>query len=144
MMTYRQLKEKHQAEVNAFPLGAAFSDKQFKEMMAKWGLTEKDTDKIYAFGSTGCFYRKSDAAAFHEMCNRHEKERQAAIESDTTGDGYIYQMFAYELSNQEYGYTGSFDDTFDALDLTYEQIIDDKKLRRGLNKALKQYGARRI
>ena len=142
-MNYRELKEKHQAEVNAFPLGAAFSDKQFTEMMAKWGLTKDDTDKIYRIGG-GCYIRRTDRTAFNEMFNRHERERNEATEADPTGEGYIYQMFAYELSNHEYDYTRRFDETFDALDLTYEQIVNDKKLRRGLNKALKKYGTRRI
>ena len=33
-MTYEELKAKHQAEVNAFPLGACFSKAQFEEMMS--------------------------------------------------------------------------------------------------------------
>ena len=144
MNTYNELKERHQAEVNAFPLGFAFSNKQFEEMMAGWGLTADDTDKIYRLGSTGGFYRKSDAPAFREMFNRHEQERQQALEADKTGEGYIYQMFACELADHEYGYTYDFESTFGALDLTFEQVYNDKRLQRGLNKALKKYGGRRI
>ena len=66
MNAYKQLKDKHQKEMNAFPLGAAFSDKQFEEMMQKWGLTVNDADKICSIGG-GCFIRKSDKAAFFEM-----------------------------------------------------------------------------
>ena len=143
MISYQELKAKHEAEVNAFPLGAAFSKTQFAEMMANWGLTEDDTDKIYSIGA-GCFIRKSDSKAFGEMLNRHGAERQAAVDSDTTGDGYVYQMFAYELANHEYGYTYDFESTLDALDLTLENIIADKKLRRGFNKALRKYGAYRV
>ena len=39
MNAYKQLKDKHQKEMDAFPLGVAFSDKQFEEMMQKWDLT---------------------------------------------------------------------------------------------------------
>lgn len=42
--TYKQLKDKQQTEINKFPIGAAFNDKQFYEMMQKWGLTVNDTD----------------------------------------------------------------------------------------------------
>jgi hypothetical protein len=113
-------------------------------MMAGWGFTKDDTDKIYKLGDTGCFYRKSDAPAFREMFDRHETEREQAMASDKTGEGYIRRMFAYELANHEYGYTHSLDDTLYALDLTLEQIIADKRLRRGLNKALRKYGAWRV
>ena len=47
-MKYLKLKEKHQKEVNDFPFGFAFSNQQFKEMIEKFGLKEKDTDKIYS------------------------------------------------------------------------------------------------
>ena len=49
-MTYEELKNKHEQEMNAFPLGACFSQKQFEEMMQKWGLTIDDTDKILSIG----------------------------------------------------------------------------------------------
>ena len=63
MNTYEQLKSKHQKEMDAFSLGAAFSNKQFKEMMQKWGLTVDDTDKICSIGA-GCFIRKTDKKPF--------------------------------------------------------------------------------
>jgi hypothetical protein len=42
MNIYKELKDKHQKEMDAFPLGAAFSNSQFAEMMQKWGLTIDD------------------------------------------------------------------------------------------------------
>ena len=33
MNKYNELREKHQKEVNDFPIGFAFSDKQFEEQM---------------------------------------------------------------------------------------------------------------
>ena len=48
MESYRELRERQQKEFNELPLGFAFSDKQFYEMMQKWGLDPiKDLDKIY-------------------------------------------------------------------------------------------------
>jgi len=38
MNSYLELKEKHQKEVNEFPMFFAFNDKQFKEGMKKFGL----------------------------------------------------------------------------------------------------------
>ena len=34
---YQILKDRQQKEFNAFPMGAAFSQQQFAEMMEKWG-----------------------------------------------------------------------------------------------------------
>lgn len=138
MNKYTELKDSQQEEINAFPLGAAFSNKQFAEMMNKWGLTENDTDKIYSIGG-GCYIRKSDHTAFHEMLDRHEKERKDAIAADTTGNGYIYDMFYSELANHEYCITLDLEDTIYALGLSVDEINADNRLLRGLNKALKQY-----
>ena len=91
MNKYTDLKNRQQEEFNAFPLGAAFGNKQFAEMMQAWGLTENDTDKIYSIGG-GCYIRKSDHKAFHEMLDRHEKERRNAIAADLTGYGFLLSL----------------------------------------------------
>ena len=53
MESYKEMKERHQAEVNAFPFGFAFSGEQFREMMEGWGLKEDDTDMIYRIPGGG-------------------------------------------------------------------------------------------
>lgn len=138
MNTYQELKDRHQKEMDAFPLGAAFSNSQFEEMMQKWGLIVKDTDKICSIGG-GCFIRKSDKEAFFNMLKRFKNETDAAIAADETGDGFIYDMFYYELANHEYCITYEYDETFDALGLTEEQVAADKRLLHGLKKAEKNY-----
>jgi hypothetical protein len=140
MNTYQELKEKHQQEVNQFPMAFAFSDKQFTEGMAKLGLTPEQTDLVYKLGDTGGFYRRTDAPALHELMDRHERERQAALDSDQTGADYIMQMFCYELVNHEYFYTGRLSDTLDACDLTTEDLEKNPKFHHGLNLALKSLG----
>ena len=46
MNAYQQLKSRQQARVDAFPLGAAFSDKQFTEMMKyRFGLQDTPEDR---------------------------------------------------------------------------------------------------
>lgn len=138
MNTYKQLKDKHQKEMDAFPLGAAFSNDQFAKMMQGWGLTVDDTDKICSIGG-GCFIRKSDKEAFFNMLKRFKDETNAAIAADKTGDGFIYDMFYYELANHEYCITYELDETLDALGLTAEQVNADKRLLHGLQKAEKAY-----
>jgi hypothetical protein len=142
MNRYTALKDRQQKELNAFPLGAAFGNQQFAEMMYemmyKWELTETDTDKIYSIGS-GCYLRRSDSQAFHEMLERFDREIAAEIAGDPTGDGFIRDMFYAELANHEYCITYDLTDTLYALGLTLEQINADKRLVRGLQKAEKQY-----
>ncbi len=135
---YIELKNRQQKEMNAFPLGSCFCKEQFADMMQKWGLSVNDTDKIYSIGF-GCYVRKSDHIAFHEMLDRHERERKAAIAADETGDGYIFQMFLAELADHEYCITYDYEDTFNALGLTVEKINADKRLLHGLRKATKEY-----
>lgn len=138
MNTYQILKDKQQAEFNKFPLRAAFSQKQFEEMMNKWNLTVDDTDKICSIGF-GCYIRKDDKDAYLKMVKKHKQERLDAVANDKTGNGYIKDMFLYELANHEYCITYDLEDTLDALCLTVEQVNADKRLLNGLNKAIKQY-----
>ena len=124
--------------MNSFTLGSCISSQQYEEMMSKWGLTVNDTDKILSIGY-GCYIRKSDEKEFDDLLARHKKERTDAIAADKTGKGYIYQMFYYELANHEYCITYDLEPTLDALGLTYEEVEKDARLKRGLEKARKDY-----
>lgn len=139
MNKYRELKDKHQKEIDNFPFFFAFSNKQFEEGMKKLGLDPKDTDKIYKLGNTGGFYRKTDSDMLHEMFDRQHKEMADAIAADTTGEGFIYDMFMYELANHEYCITYDYEATFDACGLTEEEVASSPALMAGLNKARKDY-----
>lgn len=134
---YLILKQKYQEEVNSFPMVFAFSNEQFDEGMSKLGLTAADTDKVCSIGGGG-FIRKEDSNSLSEMFNRHKKEMQAAIDNDPTGDGFILDMFDYELANHEYSYTWEIEPTLDALGLTVDDVNADSRLLHGLNKARKQ------
>ena len=131
MSKYSELKSKHQAEVNAFPLGFAFSEFQFNEMMEKWGLTPDDTDQLYSIGGGG-YVRKCDSAAMHEMFERHQAEHEAAMQDDE----YLFSMFNYELANHEYSYTYELDDTLDALGLTMDEINENPRMADALKRAI--------
>ena len=137
-MTYNELKEKQQQEVNEFPFGFAFSNEQFKDMMKKFGLKEKDTDKIYSIGAGG-YIRKTDSEAMHNMFKRHREEIENEIKNDKDGTGFIYEMFRYELSNHEYCVTYDIEPTLDALGLTLDEINKHQNLVMGLKKALDEY-----
>lgn len=132
MSKYTELKSKHQAEVDAFPFGFAFNQKQFEEMMTKWGLAPDDTDKIHSIGGGG-YVRKSDSEAMHKMFARHELERKMARKH---GDDYLFEMFNYELANHEYCITYELDDTLDALGLTIDEINADPMMADALKRAI--------
>jgi len=134
-MTYQELRQKHEKEVNDFPFFFAFSDEQFVEGMAKFGLTINDTDKILKISHTGGFCLRTDADRFHEMFEQHEKELKEAIDADPTGEGFILEMFDYELADHEYIVSGCVSSTLDALGLTEDDIEKDHRLQHGLKLA---------
>ncbi len=136
MNRYRELRARQQAEFNALPLGWAFNQKQFDEMMLKWGLDpEKDTDKIYGFGGGG-FVQKKDADEIRQSIDRLTAELQSEIDNDPTGEGFVYEMFLEELEDHEYSYTHDLTDTLDCLGYTLDDIDKNSKLRLGLAKAI--------
>ena len=138
MNAYQEMKDRQQKEFDAFPMRAAFSQQQFQQMMEKWGLTLNDTDKICSIGG-GCYIRKADIAAFTTLINKTAAELKNAITADTTGDGFIFDMFVFELANHEYCITYDLEETLDALGLTPEEVNADEPLKQGLNKAIKYY-----
>ncbi len=135
MNRYKELKIRHQKETDALPIGWAFGEEQFGELMKRWGLDpEKDLDKICQTGGGG-YIRKEDVALLKELGAKHRKEIEDAIAGDTTGEGFIYEMFLRELSNYEYGYTGDASDALEALGLDLGRVEADSRLKRGLEKA---------
>lgn len=137
MNRYIELRERQQKEFNALPLGFAFGDKQFNEMMKKWGLDpDKDTDKIYHV-MAGCYVRKgADHRLLHDTWNRFEAEREREIREDTTGDGFVFDMFLTELEDHEFGYTRNPEDALDAIGLTWDEVQEDSRLKHGFEKAI--------
>jgi hypothetical protein len=135
---YVELSKRQQHEMNALPIAFAFSNKQFEEMMVGWGLDpEKDLDKIARIPAGG-FVQKKDEQIITETVNRHDRELKEAIEADTDGSGFIYDMFLYELENHEYGYTGDESDTLMALGLSRKDIASDERLYHGLCMAMER------
>lgn len=139
MNKYTEMKNRHQQEVNALPIKFAFSNKQFEEAMAGWGLTINDTDKIYKLGRTGGFYRREDSELIFDTFARHEQEMAEAIAADKDGMGYVYDMFKYELANHEYCITYDLEPTLDACGLTVEEVNANPVLLAALKKAKTDY-----
>lgn len=134
MNRYADLKQRQQQEFGTFPMQYAFSNQQFAEGMAALGLKPADTDKIYKVPGGG-FYRREDGSRLKTMMDRFDQELHEAVAGDKTGDGFIYEMFLYELENYEYGCTMDLSETLDALGYTPEGIQADPRLSHGLERA---------
>lgn len=137
-MKYSELKEKHQEEIDNFPMYWAFGDKQWKELLEKLNLTEKQAQKELIVGPAGSIMKKDDKEAFINMINKHTEEIQKLIDLDQDGSGFVKDMFKYELINHEFGYTRDIDETLNALNLTYDDIENNDKLLKGLTLAKKE------
>lgn len=137
METYKQMKDRHQAEVNALPLAWAFSQKQYREKLAEWNITEEEAKAgaIVGIGNGG-FIRTADRETVIDTFKRIQGEKAAAIEADKSGDGFIYQMFLCELNNREYSYTQDVDETLAALNITADDLENNTALQHGLDKAI--------
>lgn len=135
MNRYADLKQHQQQEFGTFPMQYAFSNQQFAEGMAALGLKPADTDKIYKVPGGG-FYRREDGSRLKTMMDRFDQELHEAVAGDKTGDGFIYEMFLYELNVHEYGYTMDTEDTLDALGYTVEEVLGNPRLKRGIEKAV--------
>ena len=136
MNAYEILKEKHQKAVNELPIFFAFSNEQFNEGMKELGLKPHETDKLYSLKGLGGFYLKTDAEKIFGTFEQNRKELAEAIKNDKTGDGFIYDMFDYELSNHEFVLTGDTEETLSLFSLTKEMVANDPCLAHGLEKAI--------
>jgi hypothetical protein len=131
METYLEMKARHQKEVEAFPMAFAFNNEQFKEGMEKLGFDVKDTQKVLSIGGGG-FIRRSDSDAYSAMFERINAEETEARKNDD----YLFQMFAYELSNHEYCYTWDLTDTLRSLGLTLEEVRANAQMNNALCRAI--------
>lgn len=134
---YEELRNKQEEESSKLPLKFAFSNEQFEEGMRALGLEPSQTDKIYKLSGTSGFYRRTDSKLIFDTFERLDKELEEAIEKD---EGFIKDMFKYELANHEYGYTRDLEQTLVALNLTGKDIRDNENLAQGLREALEEYG----
>lgn len=76
-----------------------------------------------------------DPDSFRQTLDRHINELAEAIANDATGDGFIYQMFLYELYDHEYPY-GDLNSTLYAMGYSRSAIEADPRLKRGLDAAV--------
>ena len=136
MEKYQEMKNRHQKEFGELPIFFAFNNEQFKEGMEKSGLNVEDTNLIFKLPGGG-FYKREDSSLIKEWYTRTEQEFENAISEDTTGEGFILEMFDYELSNHEYCITGDLEETLRVTGFTFEEVENNPALKNGLLKAIK-------
>lgn len=137
MNIYYELKQRQQKAFNDFTDGNvfyAFSQKQFEEGMKSIGLKPSDTSEVYR-GCGGMYYKKTFSKPLANFLSKSTEELEKEIENDKTGDGFIYDMFLYELANHEYSYTGDVNETLDYLGYTRNDIENNRALKHGLVRA---------
>jgi hypothetical protein len=105
--------------------------------MRKFGFEPNDLDKIGTLGH-GAYFRQTDKDRLIKMLLRHETEMQDAIDGDSTGEGFVFDMFSYELWNHEFSYTNNVSDALAALGMTENEVNASEKLRHGLKLAIKK------
>lgn len=96
-MTYKEYREKEQAEFNALPIFWAFGKEQFREAMEARGLTEADTDQVRAIGAGG-YYLKRDDEIIANYMRRPDRLREL-MENDAE---FAESAFYYEMANHEF------------------------------------------
>ena len=129
---YVDLKEKHQAKYNAFPMMFAFSNEQFDEGLKKLDATAKEI--VYL--GFGTYIKEVDISDYEKMVKRLNNEKSEMLNNN---DRYTYQAFLYELANHEYGYTYDIEPTLQALNLTADQVANDHRLVTILDDARSEY-----
>lgn len=138
MMTYEEMKNKHQEEYDTFAKDKIFyiftsSKEEFEKKLKEYGLNGEDICSI----GYGRFIKKKDKEELKNMSQRHRKEKQEAIEQDKDGSGFIKSMFIHELWSHEFAYTYDTEDTLNDLGYTMEQINSNPALKNGLDLAIK-------
>lgn len=138
MESYQSIKARHQAEVNAFPIGAAFSDKQLEEMMQKFGLPNDKIGyaQIVSLGA-GCYIKRSDIPAWNEMSERHEREMKEFRKSRKE----LREGFRHEFANHECQFIRMDEEVCACFGLTYEEVQKDPELKKIYNEAWKLFWA---
>lgn len=120
--TYVQMKERHRKENEKINWGFAFSDKQFNEMLSKWGLTdsEEDLKKIVSIGAGG-FIQKKDLKKMNDIFERHQKEEKEFRKNRK----FLKEKILYEMGNHEYCLTLDDEEIMDVLDLDEDEKTED-------------------
>lgn len=136
MNKYLELKMKQSKEFRKLPMKAAFGNKQFEQIMKEWGLTtsKEDLTKIHQLGA-GCYCLKKDYPLFLKLACKHMEEDVEFFKDDKN----FKEALCYEFGNHECMLMLNPHDAIEALSLTEEEIINDKRLSKLFKEAWKEF-----
>ena len=128
---YLDLKQRHQKEVEDFPIAYAFNGKQLKEAITKLGATKAEVTTL----GYGTVIKKSDIPALDELTENHRHELKMAMKDKE----FAYEAFLYEMDNHEYAINWDGDaDVLGCFDLVYAQL-DELDLEEVYQRAARQH-----
>lgn len=136
METYTDIKVRHQKEVDAFNIGAAFSNEQLAEMMAKFGLPNDKTGyaQIVSLGY-GAYIMRKDVPAWNEMSERHKREMREFRKRRKN----LKEALRYEFRNHESQFCLQEDVICQSVGLTWDEVRNDKELLKIWEEAWKLF-----
>ena len=135
---YAEMIERHKAERNAFKSIVAIGEEALNEGLERQGWSKDDVRLVHDCGLLGFYVYKDDYNTFTEMLARHKAEYDQNIADDVTGEGFIFEMFNYELYNHEYFVTDNPRPALDSLDINDEDLEENPALMNGLLLAQKR------
>jgi len=135
-MTYSELKEKQENEINNFPIQWAFSKKQAEEGFKNLGLNysnPEDHNKIAVINGGG-FMLLSDEDKYYSMLKRHSEE----IINFRADKQEFIKALVYEMKNYEMIYSHDSSGVKSELRIT-EEDFKNSYILECWNIAQKQY-----
>ncbi|OEK59120.1 MULTISPECIES: DUF7659 family protein [Staphylococcaceae] len=136
METYLELKKRHKADIDNFPMFFAFSNEQLEEGKTKIGC--ESNEELVSIGAGG-YIKKQDKQDFIDMMKQQEKEHfNNMLESDNKAN-YVYGMVQYELANHEFAYTYERADAIEACGITKDMLESYSDLNTVVNQAVSDY-----
>lgn len=117
-LSYKNYLKKKSAEFNELPIKFAYNEDQFKNMLAEWGMSRDDKNKIIRLG-TGVFCLKDD---YSNIIN-WEKEERLELESLMEDRNFAVDAYFYEMCNHEYSI--NWDGDWDVLQYFGKEDISD-------------------
>ena len=93
---YKEMIDRHQKEIDDFPIGFVYSDSQLQEALKKVGA--KSLDECVTVHRCGGILNKKDIPTFNAILKRHKEELHEAMKNPE----FARAAFRYEMDNHEY------------------------------------------
>lgn len=133
---YREMKNRHAAEMNAFSkanMFYAFSDDQFNAGLRKLGIAPGTPDAVCRVAGGG-YVRAEKAEELADMLQRMDNEVDSSARSNPQ---FALDMFRAALNDTEYSYTGDSSEALGLLGYDISDILKDDVLQAAFKEATK-------